>query len=882
MLSEKLNKKLISSVFAAALAGAAVAAFQLPDSTAPYAPGAADVVADAAEQARLDSIARADSVALVMAQNVVNKATDAYKNLKYIQYDGTTESELFPKAIGVHEAVLNAISTPKVPESEVTRLRGVLLDLDPLLVRGAVFYSSAGNKAEMNRFARACVDTRISPEMKGMNFGAANASIYPSIVYVAASDAYNTGDYNRALDYFEEYLRMPGGEQREQVALFYGQACINSGQQARGVDTLVEAANQFPTNYNLLMITLQDCLDAGETEKMHPLMDRAVLMRPDDEQLLNVLAALNEEEGRYDTALELYGRLYDMHPESLAINKHMALCYYNLAADYYNQALTEPDEKVSKRKLRQSNAYFRTASGKLALIVENEPSNVKYLRALAMTYGSLGEAGQLAEVNKRLSALGLQPVKVTGMPESIAYNDKAKGAAKGAAVPDFQDFARGYVEQNLAEFTKRREFERTEEFEKRMSQSNVYQEYERLCRNAEAEYLKKYAGRIKITDLELQPYDIDNESYLINSAMGPIVVKVPLKNKEAEAFKSGWESTQLRNARYYVRDNKVAIASVDLVTPGGKTYSFSADNAATYDFTEVQVDVSSFLAQGNSKRGNAQQQRGSQLSADRVIRAKSDVDENIPVTTRRAEKTVALIWANENYKNVSHVPSALNDGEAFAEYCRKTLGIPESQVYLMEDLTYAEMLGSIAKLRQLVGALGDGVDIIFYYAGHGLPDEATKDAFLMPVDGDGYTTAVTYPLKKLYGDLDAMRGQHTMVFLDACFSGATRDGGMLAEARGVALKPKAADPEGSMFVLSAASDQETALPYTEKNHGMFTYFLLKKLQETKGNVSLRDLSEYVTENVRKNSLTVNHKSQTPSVKVSGALASEWKTKKMRP
>ena len=226
--------------------------------------------------------------------------------------------------------------------------------------------------------------------------------------------------------------------------------------------------------------------------------------------------------------------------------------------------------------------------------------------------------------------------------------------------------------------------------------------------------------------------------------------------------------------------------------------------------------------------------------------------------------------------------SALNDGETFAKYCTSTLGIPESQVMLLENLTYAEMLSAMQKLRQLVGALGDGVDVIVYYAGHGFPDEGSKDAYLLPVDGDGFTTAASFPLKKFYSDLSAMGADNVMVFLDACFSGATRDGGMLAQARGVALKPKQAAPEGSMFVLSAASDQETALPYKEKNHGMFTYFLLKKLQDTKGNVTLSDLSSYVEENVKKNSLSVNRKLQSPRASVSGRLADQWTSKKLRP
>lgn len=837
---------------------------------------------DDAEALRLDSLRVADSIATAQARRLADIASESYKELKFIQYDGVTEAQLYPHVISVHQNVLQAIDAEKLGNDDRQRLKSYLLDLDPLLMQGAIFYSAQHDQKPMNTFAKACVDTRMRPDMKGMPFGRSGDALYPHMVYCAASSTYNSGDFAHAIDYFEEYLSTPAQENRAQIALFLGQACINAGCPERSIPLLVEAANAFPTDYNLLMITLQNCLDAGETEQMTPLMERALLMKPNDEQLLNVQAALYENQGNYSGALDLYGRLYEMHPESLAVNQHLALCYYNLGVEYYNKAMTEENEKTAKRNIRQSNAYLASAAQKLGAVVDNEPTNTKYLRALAMTYGCLGEGVKLAELNKRLVALGMRPVNAAGMPETVAFDDKASTAGKNQTVPPYQDYARSYVEKSLAEWTTRREFEKKEDFEKRVSKNNVYAEYERLCKKAEEAYLRKYAKYLKISDLTLEPYDIDNESYRIKTGYGPIVVKVPLKGKEAETFKAQWNTVQMRNPKFYIEGNRPAIASVDLTVPGGKTYSYNAANAATYAYTPVKIDVNSFIEAGEAERDSYTASNNQRGGSETVIRAKSDVDENIPITTRQAKKTVALIWANENYKNVTPVVSALNDGETFAQYCRNTLGIPDSQVILLKDVTYAEMLGSITKLEQVVGTLGEGVDVIFYYAGHGIPDEATKDAFLLPVDGDGVMTIVTYPLKKLYSDLAAMRSENTMVFLDACFSGATRDGGMFAETRGVALKPRVAEPEGSMFVLSAASDQETALPYREKNHGMFTYFLLKRLQETKGNVTLRDLADYVTNNVKKQSLTVNRKIQTPSVRVSGRMTDEWNSKKMRP
>lgn len=822
-----------------------------------------------------DSVAQLDSITAMLVDN----ASEAYKRLKFVQYDGIAEEELYPIVKDTYDAVIEALDAPTLQESDKSTLYGIIRDIGNQFMRAAAFYSSKNDSENMTTYASIFADIMLEPEYK---MPKSSATMYPALLYIAASGAYNAEKFPEAIKYLNAYIDTGVTDRREQVSMFLAQACLNNGTPELGIENLIASVDLYPANFNLLMLALQCCIDGGYTDRMQPLLDKALLMRPNDERLLSAQARIYEAESNFAEALPLFQQLYDMKPNNLSVNQHLALCYYNLGAEYHNKALMETDEKVAKRYERQANSYFQSAEMYLPTIVSNDPTDIKYLRALAVTYACLGEPEKLQPLNTRLEALGQQPVQMNIMPDSIMFADQTSKGDSGQAVPDFQTFAEKYVEENLAEWTKRKEFEKMEDYQARVSQNNVYQEYQRLCKLAEESYLARYAGRLRIADLELQPYDIDNETYLITSAMGPMAIKVPLKNKEAEAFKAAWASIQLRHPKFFIKDNQVAIASVEFVTPAGKTYPYNSEAAANYDFTDVKIDVGSFLAQGNSRRDNNAARAQSTPSTSRVIRAKSDVDENIPLTSRQANKTVALIIANEDYKNVTNVASALNDGETFAEYCKKTLGVPENNIILRENVTYAEMIGALEQLRQYINALGDNVDVIFYYAGHGFPDEGNKDAYLLPVDGDGTSTATAYPLKKLYSNLSAMGADNVMAFLDACFSGATREGGMLAEARGVALKPKPVSAEGNMFVLSAASDQETALPYTEKNHGLFTYFLLKKLQESKGNVTLAELSKYVEENVKKNSLSVNKKLQTPSTSVSGNMKNLWTSKKLRP
>ena len=265
-----------------------------------------------------------------------------------------------------------------------------------------------------------------------------------------------------------------------------------------------------------------------------------------------------------------------------------------------------------------------------------------------------------------------------------------------------------------------------------------------------------------------------------------------------------------------------------------------------------------------------------------VEKPKSDVAIEIPIIKKSlGEKTFVVIIANENYQEVAKVPYTINDGEIFAEYCKKTLGIPETNISLVKDATANNMKREVRWLTQILQQYNGEAKAIVYYAGHGIPDESTKDAYLLPVDGYGDDPSTGYSLNELYKTLNEVPSKSTLVFLDACFSGANRDGSMLASARGVAIKAKPTAPIGNMVVFSAAQGDETAYPYKDKGHGLFTYYFLKKLKETKGDVTLGELSEYITDQVGKQSIVINRKSQTPNVSVSSSLQEDWKKMKIQ-
>jgi hypothetical protein len=261
----------------------------------------------------------------------------------------------------------------------------------------------------------------------------------------------------------------------------------------------------------------------------------------------------------------------------------------------------------------------------------------------------------------------------------------------------------------------------------------------------------------------------------------------------------------------------------------------------------------------------------------------SDVDQNIPVNNISNDETFALVIGNETYSNEIKVKYALHDATVFRQYLQKTLGLPDNNIQYIENATFGQILDALNWINAVAKAYTGQAKIIFYYAGHGMPDEQTKSAFLLPIDGNSQNPATAISLSDIYRKLTEYPSVSVTVFLDACFSGSTReiDGEMLAEGRGVKIKPKNELLTGNLVVFTAATGDETAFPYIEKQHGMFTYFLLKKLQDSNGKTTLNELGNYLITNVSQKSVVINKKLQTPQVNTSSQVQDTWQTLKLR-
>lgn len=259
----------------------------------------------------------------------------------------------------------------------------------------------------------------------------------------------------------------------------------------------------------------------------------------------------------------------------------------------------------------------------------------------------------------------------------------------------------------------------------------------------------------------------------------------------------------------------------------------------------------------------------------------SEIDKDIPSIEQTNRNTFVIIIANEDYQREAKVDFARNDGNSFKMYCHRVLGVPDKNIHYVANGTLNNLIYELDWISQVCKAYNGDASVIFYYAGHGIPDETNGQSYLLPIDGMGKNIRTCYSTDELYKTLGDLPAQKIIVFMDACFSGAKRNGDMLAAARGVAIKAKPSSPKGKMVVLSAAQGDETAYSYKEERHGLFTFFLLKKIKDSNGTASLGELTQYVKEQVARFSIVENGKSQTPTVIPSQSLMNNWQNMKLR-
>jgi uncharacterized caspase-like protein len=223
-----------------------------------------------------------------------------------------------------------------------------------------------------------------------------------------------------------------------------------------------------------------------------------------------------------------------------------------------------------------------------------------------------------------------------------------------------------------------------------------------------------------------------------------------------------------------------------------------------------------------------------------------------------AEKRVALVIGNNDYRNVPKLQKAVNDARTMGDTL-KQLGFTVMVAENQNRLAFSQTLLAFDK------AVGKGDTAFFFYAGHGF--EIAGQNFLLPTD----VPAATEGQEELVRDASVLadriierlqnKGVRTAILVfDACRNNPFERQGTRAVAGGGGLAPMTQLPEG-VFSIFSAGPRQTALDRLSNNdenpNSVFTRTFAKEL--TQPGVNLVQVAQRTRRAVSELAETVRHK-----------------------
>src|SRR5450756_2691928 len=224
----------------------------------------------------------------------------------------------------------------------------------------------------------------------------------------------------------------------------------------------------------------------------------------------------------------------------------------------------------------------------------------------------------------------------------------------------------------------------------------------------------------------------------------------------------------------------------------------------------------------------------------------------------QAEKRVALVIGNNDYKNVPKLQKAVNDARTMGATLKR-LGF---SVMVAENQTrqaFSETLLAFDK------AVEPGDTAFFFYAGHGF--EIAGQNFLLPTDvpaaGEGQEELVrdaSIMADRIIERLQNKKARTAILVFDACRNNPFERSGTRAVAGGGGLAPMTQLPEG-VFSVFSAGPRQTALDRLSNDdanpNSVFTRTFAKELLQPGEN--LVQVAQRTRRVVSEMAETVSHK-----------------------
>jgi TPR repeat protein len=125
----------------------------------------------------------------------------------------------------------------------------------------------------------------------------------------------------------------------------------------------------------------------------------------------------------------------------------------------------------------------------------------------------------------------------------------------------------------------------------------------------------------------------------------------------------------------------------------------------------------------------------------------------------------ALVIGNDAYKDLPPLATAAADATAIAELLRTHY---DFEVEVLIDATREQIMSGLSAFRKRLTAEDN---LLIYYAGHGVYDDAVDRGYWLPVDADREVPSNWVSNADITDMVKAMQAKHVLIVADSCYSG---------------------------------------------------------------------------------------------------------------
>lgn len=492
------------------------------------------------------------------------------------------------------------------------------------------------------------------------------------------------------------------------------------------------------------------------------------------------------------------------------------------------------------------------------------------------------------------------------------------------------------VKKSFEEWLQKGEFETNAEYEKRLL--NKEEKLNAITNDILAKLKKKklggetWTGYSQWTAVSLDEYDAESETFKMNfpHLRDTIVIKVP--REKALAFKKAANGQYnvdrvnyfvFTNGDLIIQNDRWVLSKLDIIYTGGTTMGHYEENLKWQNIVFAGINPDFLRSSDNYSEKEAKkladkkikngeilfckyditQQANynpsnikpisfnfsdleisipNQTASNKMATATPDLDMNSIKTKNKNPNAFAVVIGNKDYQYTKKVSFALNDAQTIKKYLVNVLGYNEGNIFYLENASKSNFETYFGTKENPQGKLYNNIkqgvsDVFIYYAGHGAPGLKDNKGYFVPIDCDPqYVEQGGYPLDLFYNNISKLNAKSITVITDACFSGAEIFNNISPIIITVSNPIAVAD---NCVVLSSSTGSQVSSWYNDKQHGMFTYFFLKALQDKDksdknkdGKLSFQEIFDYVsdkTEGVPYYARSIHGVDQTPAIQGTG-------------